>query len=165
VLDTTNIQTLRFTIPDGSNKPVMVDQIRLNCPSEVTVINTADNGAGSLRKALSTVCVGGTINFSDALAGQTITLLSGPLTLGKNVTIDASAAPGLTLSGNQTDRVFIVNTGTTAAVKHLTVTKGYGFQLAGGILNNGSLTLDRVAVTQNTMTTNGGDFWQGGGDL
>jgi len=165
VLDTTNIQTLRFTIPDGSNAPVMVDQIRLSCPSEVTVINTADTGAGSLRKALSTVCVGGTINFSDALAGQTITLLSGPLTLGKNVTIDASAAPGMTISGNQTDRVFIVNAGTTATVKHLTVTKGYGFQLAGGVLNNGSLTLDHVAVTQNTMTTNGGDFWQGGGGI
>ncbi len=165
VLDTTNIQTLRFIIPDGLSKPVLVDQIRLNCPSEMTVINTADNGAGSLRKALSTVCVGGTVKFSDALAGQTITLLSGPLTLGKNVTIDGSAAPGLTLSGNNADRVFIVNANTTATIKNLTITNGYGWQLGGGILNNGSLTLDHVAVTQNTMATNAGDYWQGGGGV
>ncbi|NJC96337.1 MAG: glycosyl hydrolase family protein, partial [Anaerolineae bacterium] len=152
-LDLTNVQTLRFTIPDGTNAPVMLDQLRLNCPETVTVQNTADNGVGSLRKALSVVCVGGTINFDPALAGQTITLLSGPLALGKNVTIDASAAPGLSLSGNNADRVLIVNAGTTATVKYLTVRNGFGWQLAGGILNNGSLTLDHVTVTQNVMAT------------
>jgi beta-glucanase (GH16 family) len=165
VLDPSNVQTLRFVIPDGLSHAVLIDQLRLNCPNEVTVINTADSGAGSLRKALGTVCVGGTVTFSDALAGQTITLLSGPLTLGKNVTIDASAAPGLTISGNNSDRVIIVNAGTTATVKNLTLTDGFGFQLAGGILNNGSLTLDHVVLTGNTMATNAGDFWQGGGGI
>lgn len=164
-LDLTRIQTLRFTIPDGSNVPVMLDQVRLNCPETVTVQNTADNGTGSLRKALSLVCTGGTINFDPALAGQTITLLSGPLTLGKSVTIDASATPGLSISGNNSDRVFIVNAGTTATVKYLTVKDGFGWQLAGGILNNGSLTLDHVTITQNVMATDSGDFWQGGGGI
>ncbi len=165
VLDLSKVQTMRFVVPDGLSKPVLVDQIQLNAPCDVTVTNTADGGVGSLRRALSSICVGGTVTFSAALAGQTITLLSGPLTLGKNVTIDASAAPGLTISGNTTDRVFIVNAGITATVKQLTVTKGYGFQLAGGILNNGSLTLDHVVVTQNTMATNAGDFWQGDGGI
>ena len=165
ILDLTKVQTLRFTIPDGLTQPVLLDQIKLNCPSEVTVMNTADSGAGSLRKALNTVCVGGTVTFSDALAGQTITFLSGPLTLGKNVTIDASTALGLAISGNQADRVFIVNANTTAAIKYLTVTQGYGWQLAGGILNNGSLTLDHVTLTGNTMATDVGDFWQGGGAI
>ena len=165
VLDLSNVRTLRFVIPDGLSNPVLLDQVRLSAPCEVTVTSTADAGAGSLRRALASVCAGGTVTFSDALADETITLLSGPLTLGKNVTIDGSAAPGLTLSGNNTDRVFIVNAGTTATIKHLTVTNGFGFQLAGGILNNGSLTLDHATVTQNTMTTNAGDFWQGGGGI
>ncbi len=164
-VDTTNIKSIRFTIPDGSNKPVMLDQVRLICLETVTVQNTDDSGAGSLRKALSTVCVGGTINFSEALAGQTITLLSGPLTLGKNVTIDGSAAPGLSISGNNTSRVFEVSAGATATVKYLNVKNGYGWQLGGGIINNGSLTLDHVNVTDNTMATNAGDFWQGGGGI
>ena len=87
------------------------------------------------------------------------------MTLGKNVTIDGAAASSLTISGNNTDRVFIVNAGTTATVKYLNVTKGYGWQLGGGILNNGSLTLDHVNVTGNVMATNAGDFWQGGGGI
>ena len=164
-VDTTNIKSIRFTIPDGSNKPVMLDQIRLNCPETVTVQNTNDNGAGSLRKALGTVCVGGTINFEPALAGQTITLLSGPLTLGKNVTIDGSAAPGLSVSGNNASRVFEVSATTTATVKYLNIKNGYGWQLGGGIINNGSLTLDHVNLTDNTMATNAREFWQGGGGV
>ena len=165
ILDTTAIKSIEFKIPGGSNMPVMLDQIRLSCSLEATVTNTNDSGIGSLRKALDTVCVDGTVLFAPELAIQTITLLSGPLTLGKNVTIDGSAAPGLTVSGNNADRIFIVNAGTTATVKNLTVTEGFGWQLGGGILNNGSLTLDHVNVVDNVMATDGGDFWQGGGGV
>ena len=164
-LDLTQVHAVRFIIPDGLTQPVLLDQLRVSCPNEVTVSSPADSGPGSLRQALNSVCGDGTVTFSPSLAGQTITLLSGPLTLGRDVTIDASAAPGLALSGNDTDRVFIVNAGTTATIKHLTVKDGFGFQLAGGILNNGSLSLDHVNVTQNVMATNAGDFWQGGGGI
>lgn len=164
-LDLSAIQSLRFVAPSGLRNPVRLDQLRLSCAPEVTVTSAADSGAGSLRKALDAVCVGGTIGFAPALAGQTITLSGGPLTLAKNVTVDASAAAGLTLSGNDADRVLIVNAGTTATLKGLTLTEGYGWQLAGGVLNNGNLTLDRVAVTNNRMDTNAGDYWQGGGGI
>ncbi len=33
------------------------------------------------------------------------------------------------------------------------------------MLNNGSLMFDHVAVTGNTMATNAGDYWQGGGGI
>jgi len=165
VLDLSAVQSIGFEAPGGMSNPLLVDQIRLNAPSDVTVKNTADGGAGSLRKALGSVAVDGTVHFAAELTGQKITLLSGPLTLGKNVTVDGTAAPGLTISGNRSDRVFIVNPGTTATLGHLTVADGYGWQLAGGILNNGSLTLDHVVVTGNTMATNAGDFWQGGGGI
>jgi beta-glucanase (GH16 family) len=169
VLDTTAIKSIGFKIPGGSKMPVMLDQIRLSCPYEGTVVNTNDSGVGSLRKALDTVCADGTIYFAPELAGQTITLLSGPLTLGKNVTIDASATTGLTISGNNADRVFIVNSGTTATVKNLTVTEGYGWDLAGGILNNGTLNLINCTVTNNFVDTGyfdpNTDFWKGGGGI
>ena len=165
VLDLSVVQSIGFKAPGGMRDPLLLDQIRLNAPSDVTVSNTADGGAGSLRKALASVAVDGTVHFAPALAGQTITLLSGPLILGKNVTIDGSAAPDSRISGNHADRVFIVNPGTTAALSHLAVVDGYGWQLAGGILNNGFLTLDHAVVTGNTMATNAGDFWQGGGGI
>jgi len=165
LLDLASIHSLSFKLPGGLSQPVRLDQIRLNCPDEITVTSNADDGPGSLRKALGTLCTNGTVHFSAGLAGQTITLLSGPLTLGKNVTIDGSAAPGMTVSGNNSDRVFIVNPGTTATVSYLTIANGFGWQLAGGILNNGSLTLDHAVVTQNSMATDAGDFWQGGGGI
>lgn len=164
-LDLTAISRLRFSIPSGMRNPVMIDQIRLACSDSLTVNSNTDSGPGSLRKAIASVCLNGTVTLAPSLADQTISLTSGPLTLTKNVTIDASAAPGLTLSGNNSDRVLIVNAGTTASVKGLTITKGYGYQLAGGVLNNGKLTLDHVAVTNNVMATNAGDFWQGGGGI
>ena len=61
--------------------------------------------------------------------------------------------------------MLIVDPGSDVSVSQLTFTNGYGFQLAGGILNNGDLTLDHVTVTGNTMTTDAGDFWQGGGGI
>jgi beta-glucanase (GH16 family) len=163
-LDLTKVQGIHFDIPDGLSAPTLLDQLRLTCAADVTVTSTADSGPGTLRKALGSVCTGGTIHFAPALAGQTITNLSA-LTLGKNVTIDGVDAPGLTISGNHVNRVLVVNSGTVATVKSLTLANGYGFQLAGGVLNNGTLTLDHVAVTGNTMTTNAGDFWQGGGGI
>ncbi len=87
------------------------------------------------------------------------------LTLGKNVTIDAAAAPGVTISGQDARRVFVVNAGVTATVTGLTLRDGYGFELAGGVLNNGTLTLDHVVVADNAVTTGGIDFWKGGGGI
>lgn len=164
VLDLTKVQSVSFTMPGGLRSPVMLDQLRLTCSSDVTVTSTADSGAGSLRKALGSVCLDGTIHFAPELAGQTITNLSA-LTIGKNVTIDGADAPGLKISGGGTVRVFEVAATATATIRNLILTNGYGFQLAGGILNNGHLTLDHVVVTGNTMTTTGGDFWQGGGGI
>ncbi|MDT8382466.1 MAG: family 16 glycosylhydrolase [Brevefilum sp.] len=164
-LDLEDVDRIAFNIPDGLSEPVMVDQIRLSCPETVMVENTADSGPGSLRNALNAVCADGTITFSPDLEGQTITLLSGPLTLGKNVTIDGSDAPDLTISGNSSDRILIINAGTTAEVSHLILANGYGWQLAGGVLNNGALTLDHVHVTDNVMATDAGDYWQGGGGI
>ncbi len=164
-LDLEDVDRIAFIIPDGLSEPVMVDQIRLTCPETVMVENTADSGVGSLRNALNAVCADGTVTFSPDLEGQTITLLSGPLTLGKNLTIDGSDAPDLTVSGNSSDRILIINAGTTAEVRHLNLANGYGWQLAGGVLNNGHLTLDHVAVINNVMATDAGDYWQGGGGI
>lgn len=42
---------------------------------------------------------------------------------------------------------------------------GYGWQLAGAILNNGTLMLDHITVAGNTMATDAGEYWQGGGGI
>lgn len=164
-LTLTKIWGYDLTVPSPARNPLLLDQIRLTCSDTATVTSTADNGAGSLRKAIGSVCAGGTVVLDASLAGQTIALVGGPLTLDKNVSIDASAAPGAIVSGGGTDRVLVVNAGVTASVTGLTLADGYGWRLAGGVLNNGNLTLDHVTVRNNTMATDAGDFWQGGGGI
>jgi len=165
VPDLTRVTSVNLQLPGGLRSPARLDQLRLTCPSAVTVTTAADSGPGSLRKAIAGVCTGGSVAFDPVLAGQTITLASGPITLARNVSIDASAAPGVTLSGNHASRVLVVEAGVTAGVTGLTLADGYGFQLAGGVLNNGTLTLDHAAVRNNAMSTSAGEFWQGGGGI
>ena len=155
-----------FTLPAGGStaSPVLLDQVRLTVPP-VIVTNLDDNGDGSLRWALDTVGNGGFVAFDPALAGGTVTLTSGPLVTGKQVTVDAASAPGITVSGGGTDRVLIVNSGADVTVRQLAISNGFGWQLGGGVINNGALTLDHVTVSDNLMATDVGQFWQGGGGI
>ena len=162
--DLTAITSIGLKVPGGQRAPVRIDQLRLACPTTITVTSVDNGGAGTLRNALRSVCVDGTIEFAPSLAGQTITNLSA-LSIGKNVTIDGAGAPGLTISGGGSVRVLEISATITATVRNLTLADGYGWQLAGGVLNNGALTLDHVTVTGNTMATDAGDFWQGGGGI
>lgn len=163
-LDTSAVIGMRFATQVRPKVPILIDELRLACADSATVTTTADTGAGSLRQALATVCAGGTAEFTPALAGETIELQS-PLTLTKNVTIDGSGAPGVTLDGGGDSRIIEVNGGVTATASDVRITGGYGFQLAGAVLNNGSLTLERVTVTGNRVTTDGIDFWKGGAGI
>ena len=154
--------------PSGlASGSLLLDKVRLIQPLELTVTNTNQSGAGSLSRAVEIIGNGGTIDFAAALAGQTITVAPGRpfIVNGKSVTIDAAAAPGLTLNGGGAERVFIVEGGSTATLRHLTITNGFGFDLAGGILNNGTVNLERCVVTGNAVGAVANDFWKGGGGI
>src|SRR5882724_2124056 len=87
-------------------------------PADLTVTNLADSGSGSLREALTLVPNGGTIDF--AVTG-TITLSS-----ALNVPNCTIAGPGvglLTISGNNSDRVFNMNF-STVTLSGLTIANG-----------------------------------------
>jgi beta-glucanase (GH16 family) len=143
------------------SRPILLDEIRLSCASTSSVTSTADDGAGSLRAALGTLCHGGTAEFDESLAGQTVTL-SSPLTPANSVTIDGSAAPGVTVSGGGTSRVLEVAAGTEVTVRHTRLARGYGWELAGGAIVNGTLTLDHADIVDSTVATSGNDWWKGG---
>ena len=174
-LDLKEVWGYGFEFPNGgtANGKVAFDLITVDPkpkPAEVTVTTLTNSGEGSLRSALEEVAAGGTVVFDPSLAGGTINLTSGPLVPTYDVTVDASAAPGVTIDGGGVDRVLVVNAGTDVTVRHLTMTNGYGFQLAGGVLTNGALTLDHVTVTGNTMEADtsippSDRFWQGGGGI
>ena len=166
-LTLTGVQGYAFEAPGGMRDPLLIDQVRLkqDCDDSAIVTSAADAGPGSLRAALAAVCFGGTVRFDAALANTTIVLSSGELTLARTVTVDGANAPGLAIGGGGSVRPFVVDARVAATIRDLSIVDGYGFELAGGILNNGDLTLERVTVADNVVTTSGLDFWKGGGGI
>jgi len=138
----------------------------------VTVTNTNDSGAGSLRQAIITANPGDIINFS---VTGTITLTTGELVINKNLTITGPGALNLTISGNNTSRVFNVTSGVTFNLSRVTVSNGHAIDGGsgggigddggdgGGIFNDGTLTVTNVTFSGNSTGAGGGASGIGGG--
>ena len=134
----------------------------------VTVLNNGDSGVGSLRQALSSAVSGDTVAFG---ADMTINLNS-QLIISKNLTIDGDrnndGVADVTLSGQYKTQVLQVNSGVTATLDGLIITKGLvagngaaagtdgTAAMGGGIVNFGNLTLTNVTVTSNAASGGGG---------
>lgn len=126
----------------------------------ITVTSTADSGAGSLRDALARATAGSTIVVASTLANRTIRLTSGQLVITKNLTIDATAAPGLTLSGNNTSRIMRVERNISVTLKNLTFVDGNAVSGAtpgwGGAINVGNFA--QLNLFGCTFRNNKGDI-------
>ena len=116
----------------------------------LTVTNTSDTGAGSLRQAIVDAASGDTINFDAALSGSTITLAGTHLTIDKNITIDASSLPeGIVIDADELSRCFFINVAATdVTFKALTITGGLtgSNDHGGGIFNEGTLALEACTI-------------------
>ncbi|MEO5718673.1 MAG: choice-of-anchor Q domain-containing protein [Chthoniobacterales bacterium] len=129
----------------------------------ITVTNTADSGAGSLRQAIVDAQANDTIDFAPDVRG-TIALMSGELLISKALTIqgpgadllaiDAGDAPPTNLS-----RLLRIDAhGSAVSISGLTLTRGLVlmfFPEGGGIRNDSNLTLTACTVSACAI---GGDF-------
>src|SRR4029453_16298382 len=123
----------------------------------ITVINTNDSGAGSLRQALADANDGDTIDF--AVTG-TIGLTTGELLIDKSVPISGPGAAILAVDGNLTSRVFHINSGKSASISELTVTHG---STASG--NGGGILNDHATLTILNSTVSGNFAYSAGGGI
>src|SRR5438034_919806 len=126
----------------------------------ITVINTNDSGAGSLRQAVADTNDGDTIDFDPALNGQTIMLTTAELVIGKSITINGPGANLLAVSraNNAPEfRVFHVMAGLTVVVQGLTISNGSAFEFGcgGGILDDGDAVISSSTVIGNNGQTAG----------
>jgi len=126
----------------------------------ITVTNTDDSGAGSLRQTLADAVDGDTINFDSSLSGQTITLTSGQLVVDKSVVINGPGAANLAVNGNAADRVFYVSEHLIVTISDLTIENGNVLGLGGfggGIFNAHSrLTVSNCTISSNWALHGGG---------
>src|SRR6516162_7640065 len=132
-------------------------------PSTLTVLNTHDNGDGSLRAVLAAAQPDDTIRFDHHLRGQTITLTSGELVIDKSLDIEGLGANRLTVSGNDASRVFEIAGGVTVEIDDLTIAHGRADN-GGGIWNaGGTLTLSHDVIADNQALGAPGSGARGGG--
>jgi hypothetical protein len=136
-------------------------------PATFLVNVPGDTGTGTLRQAITdanTATGADDITFDPALTGQTIALASALPTITDTLTITGPGQTALTVKGAAGNRVFQVGAGVTATITDLIVTGGSPGANGGGILNNGTLTLQRVTVSGNRTTggSNGGGIASSG---
>jgi hypothetical protein len=129
----------------------------------ITVANTNDAGAGSLRQAIVDAASGETI----VLPANTYTLTSGELAIAKSVSITGAGTAATIVRAGGLFRVVNTSGSTnTIALSDMTVRDGHpsGVVLSGGgIWNaNASLSLTRVAVVDNHLDTDGAAGSAGG---
>ncbi|MGA9720945.1 MAG: choice-of-anchor Q domain-containing protein, partial [Candidatus Binatus sp.] len=129
----------------------------------LTVTNTNDSGAGSLRQAiLNSGATRSAYIIDFAKVAGTITLTSGVLEIPHNLTISGPGAANLAVSGNHASPVFKIDSGATVSISDLTIENGTGGD-GGGIENGGTLTLSGSVVSGNHATALGGGLYNGGG--
>ncbi len=131
--------------------------------STLTVTGTGDSGTGTLRAAIAHAQPGDTIRFAASLDGQTISLTSGELAIGQNLTIKGPGAGLLDVDAGGTSRIFDVTSASAAvAISGLTISGGNS-EDGGGILDQGgTLTLTGDTLTNDQAIAGGGAAGAGG---
>jgi len=152
---------------DSASAGTPADGTLVNSPAWVLDTYLASSptgaGAGTLRAALASVGLGGTITFDPSLSGQTIAVAGGPLDCPTSVTIDASALPGgLILSGGTRNQMLQVASGAVVDLTGLTFEQGNAYH-SGAIysLPNSTLCVSRCTFFQNIGVEGGAIFAAG----
>jgi hypothetical protein len=138
----------------------------------ITVANTHDSGAGSLRQAIVDVMPGGTI----LVPSGSYTVASGELAITKSLTISGAGAASTRISNAGSSRVFHTSgSGNTITITGVTIRLGHpptvmGVVTGGGVLNDAAkLTLSDDVIAGNLAdadaagTGGNGGIAQGGG--
>ncbi len=135
----------------------------------LTVTNTQDSGAGSLRDTIAAASAGDTVQFDAALNGQTITLTTGQLLINKALTINGPGANQLTVqrstaNGTPAFRIFDIS-GDNVTLAGLTIANGSTPERGGGISCSFGfgMTIANCVISGNSARYGGGIYRSTGG--
>ncbi|MBF0445693.1 MAG: DUF4347 domain-containing protein, partial [Magnetococcales bacterium] len=123
----------------------------------ITVTDTGDSGAGTLRQAVADAVDGDTITFDATLNGGTIDLTSGQIQFTKDLTIDGDLdddeVADITIDANDNSRHFYVNASEVdligLTIQNGTDNGGWG----GSIFNTGTLRIIDSTLSNNSSTS------------
>ena len=116
----------------------------------IAVTNTNDAGPGSLRQAILDATGGEIIRFDAAIAGGTIALTSGELSIDKALTIEGSGTVGMTISGNWATNVIRVGASGDVVLRNLSIIDARA-EDGGGVRSFGKLLIDHSLIAFNEV--------------
>ena len=135
----------------------------------ITVVSSANDGAGSLRQAILDAAPGDTINFDVSPGEQFYVAVSTELVIDKNITIQGPDPVRLILTGPnlsigpKLSRILRIAAGVTVRLEGLTIADGKsGTSFGGNISNAGMLTIQNCIVSGGEAPSGGGIFNNGG---
>lgn len=127
---------------DGFSKHQI--QYIFDFPGCTFVVNTDDDGFGSLRYAINCAAPGDTIDFSPLLIQDSIVLTTGKIDIIKDLYVNGNKSAQLTVDASQAQRAFKTGSN-TITIKGLKIIVGAD-PLGGAVLNGGILTLMDVDI-------------------
>ena len=123
------------------------------------VTSTADAGAGSLRQAVldaNASSANDTITFA---SNGVFVLISGALEIANKGSLTINGAAGISISGNNTSRIFFIDSDAKMTINNVTLRNGNDDQGGSAIVNDGVLTLDKCTLANNTTTNGAGAIY------
>jgi hypothetical protein len=138
---------IKYTVSNACGSPD-ADSLLLTVDS-IIVANNNDLGAGSLRAIIDCAPSGSTITFAPGMTGMTIVLLTGEIDINKNLTIIGLGSNNLTLSGNNSTRIFHVLPGYTLTLQDMALKNATSMTNGGAIFVEGNLNLNNMVLENN----------------
>ncbi len=146
------------TVSDGTTQVVLTDTL---IHSHSLVINTDNNGEGSLRAALNNGCNEDTVTFSPSLLSDTIVLYS-ELIVDKEVVVQGLGRDVLYISGGSTNRLFHIANNGVLSLRNLQLIQGFHILNGGAFYNQGQVILENIILDDNKENTSFKSFTNDG---
>jgi hypothetical protein len=166
----TALRTGKLVITTGSALAVVGGSLVVTATpaaaATLTVTNTSDAGAGSLRAALAAANDGDVIEFQ-LPPGSEIVLENGQLEVDDAVSINPAGTDITVRQGDAGYRVFYLyqDSAQPITITGLTITGGNVDGSGGGIFTRATdVVLDDVVVDGNSASSDGGGIWAGGSE-
>ena len=130
------------------------------------VMNTNDDGDGSLRSMCACAEEGDTIRFDSSLASQTILITSSRIEIVKSIIIDSDCDPHVTIAST-IPGLLDVGVGATVELRDLDIISGVPGHLSAAFNNYGTLILHNIQIYRNPALPPGNTFInnQPGGEI